>query len=288
MKRRQKEVWWLTETRPPDGGQEEGLDVLEVKRVDQDRSVVCQDSIAAEYPLTLFVNGQEWVTLLCTPTNLLELGVGFLHSEGVIRTRADLGDTFVDPERGTVEIEVPDVPLLHEKLRGKRTLTSGCAAGTLFYRITDELDMPRIDSTTGVGVSEIHRLMPAMQREARLFRATGGAHVAALATHDRLITVMEDIGRHNAVDKLIGYAVLQRLSTGDKLLLVSGRVSSELLLKAGRASLPIVISRSAPTSLAVKLAYDIGITLVGFARNYRLNVYSHSERIHFDHPEEGR
>ncbi len=257
----------------------DGFSHMQLERVDNGTAEPANDVVVDEFPLTVFVNGEEWVTMLCTPRDLLELAVGFLRSEGIIRERQDLLDHFIDEEQGTIELQVVEVPSLFEKLRGKRTLTSGCAAGTLFYKVTDTLDIPFIDSDVKLPASSVFGLMAEMQREADLFKETGGAHVAALATPEGVVKVMNDIGRHNAVDKVVGACLLEDMPTKDKIVLCSGRISSEMLLKSARHGIPIVISRTAPTALAVRLAREVGVTVCGFARNFRMNVYSYPHRI---------
>ena len=118
-----------------------------------------------------------------------------------------------------------------------------------------------------------------MQDKALLFKSTGGVHSAAIAERDQILFYSEDIGRHNAVDKIVGECILKDISLEDKILLTSGRISSEIVIKGAKLGLPLIVSRSAPTSLAVELARETGITLVGFARGKRLNIYSHSVRI---------
>jgi FdhD protein len=137
----------------------------------------------------------------------------------------------------------------------------------------------QIKSSLQVEAGEILKLVGAVQDKALLFKSTGGVHSAALAERDKLLFYNEDIGRHNAVDKIVGQCILKNISLEDKILLTSGRISSEIVIKGAKLGLPIIVSRSAPTSLAVALARETGITLVGFARGKRLNIYSHTIRI---------
>jgi FdhD protein len=250
---------------------------LRIKRIRRGEVCVEEDRVVTEYPLTLVVNGEDYLTLLCTPRRLLELAVGHLFSEGIIRSREEVAATAVHHELGRVEVELTGGFSGARSSQGPRRRGSG--GGTHLCGAVDELTgFPDAVGWT-VGARAVSRLMAVMQERAELFRSTGGAHVAALASAEAVLETAEDIGRHNAVDKLLGYCVLENLECADKLLLCSGRLSSEMVMKGVRGGFPIIVSRSAPTALAVELARELGTTLVGFARNSRMNVYSHAERI---------
>jgi FdhD protein len=160
------------------------------------------------------------------------------------------------------------------ELPTRRTLTSGCGGGATFK--TQE---QRVDSEVTVTPEEILALMKQLQEEMELYRLCGGVHASALSDTKRLLVVAEDIGRHNTLDKIQGECLLKGLSTKDRLLLSTGRVSSEMLLKAAKMKAPIVVSRHSITGNAVTLARDLGIALVGHARGGRLSLYSHPDRL---------
>jgi len=227
--------------------------------------------VAVEHPLTVSVGDVEVATLLCSPSHVEDLVVGFLFSEGFIGGLGDVIALHHDPDAGRVVVE----------LRGslppaRRVVTSGCGArGTLRAE-----GLPRrVEAELEVEVSELVEAMTELNRSGRLFEATGAVHSAGLARGGRVLVVREDVGRHNAVDKVVGAALRSGLGPGGLVVLASGRLSSEMVLKAARFGAPVVASRAAPTDLAVELAERLGITLVGFLRGLRMNLYANPERI---------
>ena len=132
-----------------------------------------------------------------------------------------------------------------------------------------------------IDVEKLFSLFKDFQKKSELYKSTGCIHCAALADSENIIFLAEDIGRHNAVDKVIGYALLNEITLRNKVLLISGRISSEMVLKAGKWKIPVIVSRSAPTSLAITLAEKIGLTVIGFLRGKRCNIYTHSQRVNF-------
>ncbi|HID96352.1 MAG TPA: formate dehydrogenase accessory sulfurtransferase FdhD [Candidatus Latescibacteria bacterium] len=236
------------------------------------------DEVVRESFLTVFLNDQELVTLLCTPDSLKCLAVGFLFSEGLLKDLADIKKIIVDDQRGVVWVETNEVVDSLTRLTFKRVITSGCGRGTGFYNVAD-FKIRKVTSPIRVTSEEILDLMFAMQDRSRLYRDTGGVHSAALCNRQEILLFNEDIGRHNAVDKILGEAILQGIPTGDKMLLTSGRISSEILLKAARRGIPVIVSRAAPTDAAVRLAIELGITLIGFARGKKMNVYTNTPRV---------
>lgn len=252
----------------------------QILRIDAGKRTETTDSLASEYPLTIFLNGQEIVTTLCTPEYLDELALGFLRSEGFVRSSEGVTGIRVDLDRGLVEVEAGGgVSSLTEKLYGKRTISSGCGRGTVFYQASDSLQVRPVASDLRVPAESLSALMRELQRKEGLYKETGAVHCAALADTDRILFFREDIGRHNAVDKVVGACFREGIPTENKLILVTGRVSSEMLLKAAKLGIPLVASRSAPTDLAVRMAEELRVTLVGFARGDRMNVYSEAYRV---------
>ena len=237
------------------------------------------DEVASELPIRLVLNNEPLVTLLCTPAELEELAIGFLLSEGVLRDRSSIRKLEVDERETVVRIELTDLPPDFSKLFEKRTISSGCGKGVTFtsYRMPTDR---RIEVPGHLmSLNDIRRLLTAFRTISKLYLETGGVHSAALSDGKEILFFSEDIGRHNAVDKLIGKAFLKSVPLENKILLTSGRVTSEIMTKAGRNRFPIVISRAAPSCMAVSYAEDMGITLVGFARGDRMNIYSWPKRI---------
>jgi len=234
--------------------------------------------VIAERPVTLFLNDREVVTLLATPENLEELAVGFMLSEGWLQENKPVERIEVDPE-GRVRVRVNYRNPLTEKLFLRRTITSGCGRGTIFYNVLDSLGAKRIRSSAKLSQKTVIRLMQELNQRSVLYRKSGSVHGAALADRWRILVFCEDIGRHNAVDKVLGAAFLRGFSTTGKILLTSGRVSSEILVKAVKRRIPFLLSYSGPTDLAVEMARQMGITLIGYVRGNRMRVYSHGERV---------
>jgi FdhD protein len=225
----------------------------------------------SEMELILYVNRQELVTIQCTPTKLNCLVIGFLYAEGIISGIGDVTIMRVCEEESVADVRLSNAAY---ELPTQRTLTSGCGGGAVF-----KTQGQRVDSGLVVTPTEVLSLMKQLQEQMELYRLSGGVHTSALSDTKNLIVVAEDIGRHNTLDKIQGECLLRGISTRDRLLLSTGRVSSEMLLKAAKMQAPVVVSRHSPTGRAVSLARDLGIALVGHARGSRLLVYSHPERL---------
>lgn len=252
----------------------------EILRIsEEDKREKFNDFVVEEKPLTIYLNDQEFVTLLCTPEKLDYLTLGFLRSEGLIKERHDVLSLEVDEEGGMVKVKTREPGKLAEKLFGKRTITSGCGKGSIFFSVLDSLTSKPIEKEIYLSPPQVSTLMKELQKKAELFRQTGGVHSSALGTTEGILFFCEDIGRHNAVDKLLGECIDKGISLEDKMLITSGRLSSEILLKAAKIGIPILLSRAAPTSLSVELARKLGITMVGFIRGKRMNVYAGEWRI---------
>lgn len=239
------------------------------------------EEVATEYPLTLLVNGREMATIVCSPTHLEELALGFLTAEGVLRPGEPLSEFFLDRRGGVLVVKAPDREgALEQDGFGKRWVGSCCGKSrTGFYMANDVRTARRVESDLELTTGDCFRLMRALQRSSPLFSRTGGVHHAALATAEGLQVVRADIGRHNTLDKLYGWALREERGTEHRVVVFSGRISSEVLLKVSKMGCPVILSKSAPTALALELADDLGITAVGFLREGRMNAYSHTARI---------
>jgi len=257
---------------------DERMEERPIWRVDAGGSRKLDDLAVRETPLTMDLNGQEFVTLLCTPELMDMLAVGFLRSESLIEDFSDVTSLRLDAGQGFIFVETRGGKLV-EKLYGKRTITSGCGKGTVFFSVLDALKSEPVVSHLVVTERQVQALVRELQERAVVFRATGGTHSAALCSSEEVLYFCEDIGRHNAVDKILGLSLKEGVSVNEKILVTSGRISSEILVKAAKLGLPVLISRSAPTTLSVDLAEKLGITLIGFARGRRFNVYSHTYRV---------
>lgn len=238
-----------------------------------------EDMVAKESPLTIILNNSELVTLLCSPENLRYLAVGFLFSEGLLKSKDEIKKIMVDDRRGVVRVETEGDEEPASDALFKRFITSGCGRGASFYSAIDAQDQVKVESQVKISTLAVLALVHEFQHRSQIYRSTGGVHSAALCDIRDVLVFGEDIGRHNAVDKIFGSCILNDIATDDHIIITSGRISSEILLKIARRNVPIIVSKSAPTNLGVRLANDLGVTLVGFVRGKRMNVYTHAERI---------
>ena len=258
---------------------DEETEKLSLLRITEQDSNEVEDLVVREFPLTIFLNGQELVTLLCSPANLKYLAVGFLLSEGLIHGKDDIENITVDSQRGVAQVQTTGGKELAKELLFKRMITSGCGRGATFYNVADAQGKVKVESQIRISASEVFALVKEFQHHSQVFRSTGGVHSAALCDKESILVFSEDIGRHNAIDKIFGECILNDIPTNDRIIVTSGRVSSEILLKVNKRNVPVLISKSAPTDQGVKLAKDLGVTLVGFVRGKRMNVYAHDWRI---------
>jgi FdhD protein len=249
-------------------------------KLDENNCREVEDIIVCETTLTVYVNSKETATLVCSPRDQAYLAVGFLCAEGILKKREDLRTVNLNAEQGAVYIETnPDLELA-DRLVVKRCITpSAGRSGTSVTTGVTPSPPPPISSQLKVKAETVLKLAAELQQRSRLFQRTGGVHNAALAQGEEILIFQEDIGRHNTLDKIHGQCFLEEIPRDDKMIIFSGRVSSEILLKTARMRVPILISRSAPTDLALKLAENLQITVLGFVRGKRLSIYAHQERI---------
>lgn len=237
--------------------------------------------VVREQPLTVIVNGERFITVLCSPDKLDALVLGYLWMEKVISSVDDVRRLWVSEVDGRAEVDLRE-PV---DLPRERTLTSGCGGGITF-RIDPRL-FPRIESNLRVEPAVLFARMKELYLRAVGYRASRGIHGAALADPDRILFMAEDVGRHNAVDKVVGQALLAGAPLRDRILLNTGRISSEMLLKGARMGVPLVVSRTSPTEMAVGLAEQLGITVVGYLRHDAFNLYAGGAALLLDEVEPG-
>ncbi len=243
--------------------------------------------VAREEPLEVRVNGQAVVYLMRLPGHDVPLAAGFCLSEGIISTRSDIdlirhctegdGPGEGDEVGGLVEITTGAASGM-DRFASARVIRTGCGGADL----SSDVDLAGISVTSdaGFGAEVLLRVPDVMLDGQGVFRETGGTHGAGIFDAEgRLLVVMEDVGRHNAVDKALGFLLLSGESAADKGMVLSGRLSYEMVLKAARAGIPLICSVSAPTSLGVQVGVATGVTVVGFLRGAGFNVYCHPERV---------
>jgi FdhD protein len=241
-------------------------------KVTETNNAEVDDIIAEEKCLRISVNGKEALKLYCSPVMVRELVVGFFMTEGIIQGNWCM-------ERMTIQYDhdiLVDIPAEGEVSLEGGAITSGCVGGMTFEKpLTGEI----LKDGITIGKDALRNIFHDFQKRSELYNMTGCIHSAAVSDGKYLLVVAEDIGRHNAVDKVIGHCVLESIPMHDKIILVSGRLSSEIATKCARWGIPIVVSRAAPTALAVDIAEKRGITMVGFMRGKRMNIYTHPGRI---------
>jgi FdhD protein len=237
------------------------------------------DQVIREMPLTVYVNDEELVTLLCSPDKMDELAVGFLWSEGVVDAKDEISKVVVDETKGTVWVTADKDSEFIKGLLFKRMITSGCGKGTTFYSVVDSVSAQPVSSDLKATPEQILTLMSEFQDGSALYKSTHGVHSAALCSPEKIEVFREDIGRHNAVDKILGHCLMSGIDPTGKILITSGRISSEVLLKAAKKQMPVIVSRTSGTDLSLRLADKLNVTLIGFVRGGKMNVYTHGERI---------
>jgi FdhD protein len=230
-------------------------------------------NVVREALVRLHVNGRELVMLMCTPHELDWLALGFLCSEGIIAGPQDVRRVVICPSGACVEVWLHDA---ERAMPSGKIITSGCGGGITFADLSAGI-IP-FASRLKVTPRQLGRLMFKMQETQR----TRGIHTAALAEDEELLAIVEDVGRHNAIDKLWGRCLAEGIDPTERILLCSGRISSEMLNKAARMGVPVVVSRTSPTTLSLALAEAWNLTLVGYVRRDSLNVYTGESRIVMD------
>jgi FdhD protein len=267
---------------------------------------IADGPVIGETRWTLYINRRRWVTFMCTPQNVHHLALGFMLSEGMIDGLTDVLQlkVYEAPNRvywlapalglhktltmrgceeaiGVIDARVAGNPIPDDS---NRVLTSGCGGGVTFDDLSGEhspLDMP---ATPTVTVRQVLDLVRELNQVAALYRECRGVHTSALSDGETLLVVAEDVGRHNTLDKIRGQCLLDGIETRGRIVLSTGRISSEMLTKARGMQVPLVVSRTSPTALAIELAKVWGITVVGYARGNQMNVYTGEERIRLESP----
>lgn len=225
--------------------------------------------VPREMELTIYVNQKALVTVLCTAAKLDYLVFGYLYAEGIISDAGDVASIRLSREESLADVRLKNPGY---ELPALRKL--GCSGSSVF-----KTQGQRVNSDLVVTPEEVLSLMQQLQEQMELYPISGGVHTSALSDTKNLLVVAEDIGRHNTLNKIQGECLLRGIPTRDCLALITGRISSEMLLKAAKMETPVIVSRHAPTENAILLARDLGITLVGQARDSRLAVFTHLERL---------
>ena len=246
-----------------------------IVRVVQGQKEQAQRTVVEEYPLRLRVNGRDLATLVCSPHQLNFLLAGFFRLQGFIDSLDDILSMGVCADFGLAELRIKKE--LPERLQP--TLTSGCGTGIAYNLSQKLLETSRQRSRSYRG-EELFRLMKDLYAEAEQYRNHGGIHSAAIGDAGGLLLYAEDIGRHNTLDRLVGEALFKRVKLQDRMLVSSGRVSTEMVAKAARIGIGLIATRTSPTDKAIELCEQAGITLVGYLRGENMEIYSQPQQLH--------
>jgi len=251
-----------------------------VPGIDQDGRAVAT-AVVTERALTLFLNSREIVTMMTIGDRPELLGVGYLINQNMLKPDDEITSVDYAEDIATVVVRTRRQTDFEDKLR-KKTQTSGCAQGTVFGDLMEEFDKVTLNPRARVNTSWLYQLTKKINTAPSLYLKAGAIHGCVLAEEDRPLIYMEDVGRHNAVDKIAGYMFLNGISPDDKIFYTTGRLTSEMVIKTVKMRIPVLVSRSGFTGWGVELARKAGLTLIGRARGRRFVALSGTERIVFD------
>jgi len=258
---------------------------VELVRVEGTRREAVSDRVAVERPLEVRLSGEPFSVIMRTPGNDRHLAVGFLFSEGIVRSSRDIASIQDDAGGDVIDLILAPgrADILPDVLGTRRNVAMNSSCGLCGRRTLESLDVPgaRLDTRWTISSAVVSSLPGLLARGQQAFAETGGLHAAALVFPDGTVEhTAEDVGRHNAVDKLVGLMVMTgRLPLDAQVLAVSGRLSFEIVQKAWMAGLAVVVAVSAPSSLSIDLAERAGMTIIGFTRGGRFNIYTGADRV---------
>jgi len=251
-----------------------------VAGVDQDGKRM-ETSVTVERPLTLFLNGQEIVTMMSICDYPEYMAIGYLVNQNMLLPDDEITAVDYEEDIATIVVRTARKTNYEEKLK-KKTLTSGCAQGTVFGDVMEKFEDVTLPADTVIKTSWLYTLMKKINTQPSLYLEAGAIHGCVLAEQDRILLYMEDVGRHNAIDKVAGYMFKHGIDGADKIFYTTGRLTSEMVIKAVQMGIPILASRSGFTAWGVDLARQVGLTLIGRARGRRFVVLSGEGRIVYD------
>ncbi len=237
--------------------------------------------VVVEKPLTLFLNKQEVVTMMTIGDYAEYLAIGYLLNQNMLQADAEISGVDVDEDLGVVVVRTPEETNFEDKLR-KKTQTSGCAQGTVFGDVMEKFDDIKLDDDAKIRTSWIYSLSKKINSSPSLYLKTGAIHGCVLCEEDRPLVYMEDVGRHNAIDKIAGFMWVNKIGPEKKIFYTTGRLTSEMVIKTVQMQIPILISRSGFTAWGVDLACKAGLTLIGRAKGKRFQCLSGMDRLIFD------
>jgi FdhD protein len=246
-----------------------------------ERGRALETAVTVERPLTLYLNGQEIVTMMTIGDYPEYLALGYLLNQNMLLAEDKVRAIDYDEEIGTIVVRTDRRTNYEEKLK-KKTMTSGCAQGTVFGDVMEKFEKTALDPSARFRTSWLYDLLKTINTTPSLYLEAGAIHGCALARENRVLVYMEDVGRHNAVDKIAGYMYRHGMSGADKIFYTTGRLTSEMVIKTVQMGIPILISRSGFTAWGVDLARQVGLTLIGRAKGKRFVALAGEDRIVFD------
>ena len=238
-------------------------------------------NVVSERPLTLFLNGREIVTMMTIGDYPDLLAIGYLRNQNMLRDDDEITAVDYDADIETIVVRTKRETDYEDKLK-KKVQTSGCAQGTVFGDLMDDLDNVSLNTEARVKTSWLYELTKAITATPSLYLKAGAIHGCILCKEDQPLVYMEDVGRHNAVDKIAGHMFLNKVSGADKIFYTTGRLTSEMVIKTVNMGIPILVSRSGFTAWGVTLAKKYNLTLIGRAKGKRFIVLAGAERVIFD------
>lgn len=234
---------------------------------------IIESNVIVESSVALSVNGEVWLTFMCTPTDLEALAVGFLFNEGWINTPSEIVAVSICASGDNIDVWL-DHPV-EKPAVWKRT--TGCSGG--LTAPNQPASILQVEEASRLSPQQILRAMDQLLDGQQLYRSSRGVHASALSDGEHILARSEDIGRHNTLDKISGIVLLEKIDQPGHLLITTGRISSEMLQKTNRMGVPVLVSRTAPNALSIQSAQELGITLIGYARRDQFHLYTHPERI---------
>jgi len=237
-----------------------------------------EEPVAMEAPVNIYVNDEHVITLLATPEYKKELAIGWLFDEGVLRSLDEIKDIYVKENDVKVYTKT-DIKMRLKAATMMRLVTTACGSIGDFLKLIDRTVKPFVRSAYSIKASDLLDIVRELNERSKTFRLTGGTHSAILFCDKKFVAFAEDVGRHNAVDKVIGIAIQSKVDLSKCVIACSGRMTVDMPLKVARVGIPIIASITGPTYSAINAAEKTGVTLVCFVRGQRMNVYTYSERI---------
>lgn len=259
---------------------EERMDLTQLVQGFDQNGQACEINVVEEQPLTIFLNGQEIVTAMTIGDYPEYLALGFLKNQGMLSDTENILGIDYDDELKTVVVRTDGQTVYEEKLK-KKTRTSGCAIGTVFGDMMEGLEDLKLPNTE-LQVSWLYELSNIINQTPSLYLKAGAIHGTVLCAKNKPLVYMEDVGRHNAVDKIAGWIYSNNESVKDKLLYTTGRLTSEMVIKCALMGIPVLVSRSGFTAWGVEIANQVGLTLIGRLRGKRFMCLAGKDRLIYD------